>query len=492
MTIGLRDQIFPRNCARKCSLEGIVAVSNQSFILRSKSLCDYSVLQAFMAVLDENWQKIKASITERGNFMFNNDLLSDISLVVRSSSVEDETKKSKMAIPAHKFVLSSCSPVFFAMFCGEMAERSGSVDLPDCEYEGVLEMLRYMYGGKAELNENNVMQVLYVAKKYILPSLADECVRFLEEKVNTGNVFCVLSHAQQYDEKDLVDQCWEVIDRETEEVLKSEAFATIERSLLEAVVKRDTLTIREVELFKAVNLWATKECERQGQSANGNAKRFMIGEGIVKKIRFPVMLEREFVSVVLASEILKSDEVFGIMKYFNKVVSSAAAGFLEERRIGTLLSCCRFAQLSERPDVWSYNEMEKEHLDVKVDKDIILYGVRMFGSENGEYLAILKMVPKDSSQSDVDIHVSGKYSSERMHNTQSSSTPSTNYYAFDILFDSPVVLNKDIEYCVVAIITGPDSIYGVDCSESVQSHGVTFSFPFSEDGQFAEFLFRLK
>ena len=116
-----------------------------------------------MAVFEEKWQSAKENITERGLFMFNNDLLSDVSLVVRGSSDEGEpsAKKTKMAIPAHKVVLSFCSPVFFAMFCGELAEKSDSVDLPDCEYEGVLEMLRYMYSGEAKLNENNVMQVLY-------------------------------------------------------------------------------------------------------------------------------------------------------------------------------------------------------------------------------------------------------------------------------------------------------------------------------------------
>ena len=41
--------------------------------------------------------------------------------------------------------------MFFAMFCGELAETSDSIVLQDCEYEGVLEMLRYMYSGKAEL-----------------------------------------------------------------------------------------------------------------------------------------------------------------------------------------------------------------------------------------------------------------------------------------------------------------------------------------------------
>ena len=61
-----------------------------------------------------------------------------------------------------------------------------------------------------------------------------------------------------------------MIDKETEEAVKSAGFATIERSVLEAVIERDTLNIQEIELFKAVNLWATKRCEEQGLSTDGS------------------------------------------------------------------------------------------------------------------------------------------------------------------------------------------------------------------------------
>ena len=114
------------------------------------------------------------------------------------------------------------------MFCGEMAEKSDTIDLPDCEYEGILEMLRYMYSHEVELHESNVLQVLYVAKKYILPSLAQKCVEFLMRNLDLANVLCVLSHAQKYDEKNLVDRCWEMIENETEEVVKSEEFVKVQ------------------------------------------------------------------------------------------------------------------------------------------------------------------------------------------------------------------------------------------------------------------------
>ena len=87
----------------------------------------------------------------------------------------------------------------------------------------------------------------------------------------------------------------------------------------EAVVKRDSLTISEVELFKAVDLWAAKECERQGMSTDGSAKRSILGESIVKEIRFPLMKKEEFATIVPDSRILTSLEAKNIMSNFNSV-----------------------------------------------------------------------------------------------------------------------------------------------------------------------------
>ena len=66
-----------------------------------------------------NWQTKKLTIRERSEFIFNNDLFSDVRFVVSGVIGKCENKKS---IPAHKFVLSISSPVFEAMFYGELAE----------------------------------------------------------------------------------------------------------------------------------------------------------------------------------------------------------------------------------------------------------------------------------------------------------------------------------------------------------------------------------
>ena len=57
------------------------------------------------------------------------------------------------------------------------------------------------------------MQLMYLAKKYMLPSLADKCSAYLKENLDASNVFTVLPDVQKYEEKALLDHCWKVIEK---------------------------------------------------------------------------------------------------------------------------------------------------------------------------------------------------------------------------------------------------------------------------------------
>ncbi len=88
------------------------------------------------------------------------------------------------------------------------------------------------------------------------------------------------------------------------------------------MVQIETLSLKEVIFFKAVNLWATKECERQGLTADGEVKRRILGEPIVKETRFPVMKEAEFANIVIDSKILTPEEIITFFKYYSCALSS--------------------------------------------------------------------------------------------------------------------------------------------------------------------------
>ena len=444
-----------------------------------------------MAAVEENWQMKLSTIKERTTVIFNNELLSDVKFVVPASQADSETRKT---IPAHKLVLAISSPVFYAMFYGQLAEAKDCIELPDCEYDSLLEFLRYLYSDEANLTGSNVMQVLYLANKYMVPSLAEKCSEYLRENLSTANVFSILPHAQKFEDKDLEDRCWEVIEENTEEAVTSDDFVTLERSLIESVVKSERLTVKEVDLFKAVDRWATRESERQGITADGESKRRIIGEDIVKAIRFPLMSQKEFVSVVFDSRILNFGEISELMKYYNDVKLTSPLPFIHTPRAGGIklhqLICYRFS-VYKSPVVggcWTCSGKNPDGIVLSVNKSVKLHGIQHFGSEGGQYTVSTEV--KDTTNNFTLVKKTGSYSSLK--------DKKLGYYGFTVCFDPPLCLHESKRYVVRSLITGPPSWYGERGNTSLECGQVQFNFYCSTSnnngtsestGQFSTFIF---
>ena len=453
-------------------------MSLQQWLEEMNEPCKAELAMSVDAVSDTYWQTARGTIRERCEAIFNQELLSDVKFVVRDSRGGSKT------IPAHKFMLAISSPVFFAMFYGKAAEMKDSVEICDCEYESLLELFRFIYSDKANLNADNVMQLLYLSKKYMLPTLAEKCSAFLKENLNALNVFHILPDAQKYEEKDLMNHCWKMIATQTEEAVKSEGFVTVERSVLEELVEKNSLNIKEVELFKAVDCWAENECKKQGLVAEGSAKRRVLGERVVQGIRFPVMEETEFADIVLDSEILTLKETNRLVKYFNSVLHDSV-GFLETERTEGKQVISRFRSLARG---WHYG-VTANCICFDVDKNIHLHAIYFFGSDNSQYSVTLLVLD----------HSSGIYVTRQEGNFLSKQIQCEigDYQGFDIVFEPPIAIKANTRYQIWAAITGPPSWYGTKGCSTVEKAGVTFHFfPVSHPtsngvGQFPKFVFTL-
>ena len=291
-----------------------------------------------------------------------------------------------------------------------------------------------------------------------------------------------------------MDRCWNVIDKQTGEAVKSDGFATIEKSLLEPVIIRGTLMVEEIELFKAVDLWATKECERQCLAVEGAVKRRILGEKIVKGIRFPTMKQEDFASVVLASDILTKEEIVSLIRHMSSV-SISSAGFSETKRSGSTGDIQRCSRFLSPPDCgWYYGPgRPTDVIDFSVDKDIAIHGVCFFGSENATYSVDLKLWSQQTNSVLVSLKTEA-LSSKLLQSKKFS------YYGFEVFFDKNINLKKNTRYSVTALISGSSSLYGRNGVSSVQCSGVTFTFMDSSppsngtsvtQGQFPELLFSL-
>ena len=142
-------------------------------------------------------------------------------------------------------------------------------------------------------------------------------------------------------------------------------------------------------MFKAVNLWATNECERQGLTTDGEIKRSILRESIVKGKRFPVMKQDEFANFVLDSKILTSEEVITFFEYYNSALTSPLE-FSESVRSGfhdhKIYRCGRFQCVRENELAYGGSP---DCIDFTVDKDIMLHGLRLFGRKNNDYSVTL-------------------------------------------------------------------------------------------------------
>ncbi|XP_073253104.1 BTB/POZ domain-containing protein 6-like [Porites lutea] len=438
-----------------------------------------------MATFYDNWQTKRPTISERTKFIFNNELLSDVKFVAPGS----ESRKSQKSIPAHKFVLAISSPVFYAMFYGEMAETASTIELPDCDYESLLELFRYLYSDEVNLTGSNVMQVLYFAKKYLVPSLADKCTEYLREHLEASNAFSILPQSQKFEDKDLEERCWKVIELHTEEAVTSDEFVTLERSIVESLVKRERLTVKEVDLFKAVDRWANKEVERQGLTRDGEVKRRVLGEEIVKAIRFPVMSHKEFASVVVDCDILTKRELGVMIKHYGDASFKYPLPFIHSPRSGsTLHRCYRFSSLQFGSLTYSGNA---DALGVTVSKPITLHGVKHFGTEGGNYTVSLEV--KDI--------LSGRSLAKQIGTLSSEKDDIHSCYGFDVMFNRPVDLEQYKHYEIVSLIKGPRSWVAYGAKNPVEVQGVKFSFSDSAASingtkvggrQFLAFLFSLR
>lgn len=106
---------------------------------------------------------------------------------------------------AHKFVLSANSPVLCAMFENDMREkRLGLVKIKDLSYETLQEVLYYMYCGKFDkLNHELVDSVLIAADKYQISHLKNACIEFLHKNLGIDNCLKTLKLCKVFDLTDL-------------------------------------------------------------------------------------------------------------------------------------------------------------------------------------------------------------------------------------------------------------------------------------------------
>jgi hypothetical protein len=83
----------------------------------------------------------------------------------------------------------------------------------------------------------------------------------------------------------------------------------------------EKLSTSEIEVFKAVVLWAEEQCKKNNITCEGENKRNILGD-MFYKLRIPTMTLRQYSNTVVTSDLLTEQEQLQLFKYFTLNPSS--------------------------------------------------------------------------------------------------------------------------------------------------------------------------
>ncbi|XP_063877730.1 BTB/POZ domain-containing protein 6-B-like [Scylla paramamosain] len=398
------------------------------------------------------------SLRERNAAMLNNELMADVHFVVGQPG-------STQRIPAHKYVLAVGSSVFYAMFYGGLKSEE-EVQVPDVEPSAFLTLLRYLYCDEIRLEPDTVLATLYAAKKYLVPHLAQQCVKFLEVSLTARNACLLLSQSRLFEEPELMTRCWEVIDAQAEMALQSDGFVDIDFPTLMSVLSRETLNCREIVLFDAALNWAEAECVRQELELNPENKRKVLGQAM-NLIRIPCMELAEFANGAAQSGILTLQETTDLFLHFTARNKPSVSYPIKPRQGLKKQICHRFQSSAYRSNQWRYRG-RVDSINFMVDKRIFIVGYGLYGSSSGaaDYNVRIEL----KKYGEVLAESTTKFFSDGSSNT------------FHVYFTHPVQVERDVYYTASAILDGAElSYFGQEGMSEVNMGALTFMFHCSSE-----------
>lgn len=128
-----------------------------------------------------------------------------------------EEEDDVVKIPAHKAILSASSPVFDAMFNGELKEE-GDVKIIDASSAAFKEFLQLFYGYQVKLTMDNIAEVLKLIDKYDVAAGFAVCVDFLKDHLVIDDILWGLHLAIKFKLGELKAFSTSKIERHSKEV----------------------------------------------------------------------------------------------------------------------------------------------------------------------------------------------------------------------------------------------------------------------------------
>ncbi|RZF45266.1 hypothetical protein LSTR_LSTR011094 [Laodelphax striatellus] len=233
-------------------------------------------------------------------------------------------------VKGHKLLFSAASEVFKAMFYSDLREEK-TVKVEDLDPEGFKGMKQFIYSGQVSFTSAIHALFTYAsARKYIVPGLGEECIKYVEEKLQPSEVLELYEYCKVLCISEFDDLCRKIIQEKTDEVVASEYFLSSKIETIELFLKFPSLKLEsEIKVFVHFERWALAEADRKNISDKLMQSSF---NNLKKHIRFLTMSLKEFASCPLKSLFLSQEEKNTIIHNLIDVNSEPMPEYLSPER----------------------------------------------------------------------------------------------------------------------------------------------------------------
>ncbi|KAG9510978.1 Kelch-like protein 20, partial [Fragariocoptes setiger] len=215
--------------------------------------------------------------------------LCDITLIV-----------GKKEIPAHKVILSGCSPYFLAMFTSSLSEsREKTVTLPVFDEDAVEAIVHFAYKNEIDITSDNVQVLLATATILQVTEIQKQCCDFITQRLDPSNCLGVREFADTYSCIELYKAAHEYAIELFEDVVKSDEFLRLPVNQLIEFISNDELNLPSEEVaFEAVMRWIR---------ADRNERLVHLPE-VMQHVRLSQLTPQYLVKTVSQDVLIRSNE----------------------------------------------------------------------------------------------------------------------------------------------------------------------------------------
>ncbi|XP_057318156.1 speckle-type POZ protein B-like [Microplitis mediator] len=166
---------------------------------------------------DYPMRKRQRKITDDLKELFDTKINSDVIFVVGNEKFK-----------AHKFILSTRSPVFSAMFTHEMKEKKDSeVTIPDIDPDIFNKMLKFIYTDEINNLDIDAVYLLEAADKYQLLNLKSLCEESLPKSVRIDNAIKLMILADLHNANQLLEFIFEFMIKNIKDITKTPEYEVL-------------------------------------------------------------------------------------------------------------------------------------------------------------------------------------------------------------------------------------------------------------------------